>query len=175
MKINLLNFNFYLFINIYEIIYMTKDIFYDNVEKSTLKNDNYRKVDYTHLGGMQFVLMSLKPGVEIGMEIHKDHDQYIKIEKGTGIAQIKKGNNIKTYKLSDGFAIIIPSGTHHNIINTGKTKLKLYSIYTPPEHKDKLVQKEKPLEKIQKGGEINMYEQKYLKYKTKYLQLKNKV
>jgi mannose-6-phosphate isomerase-like protein (cupin superfamily) len=154
---------------------MTKDIFYENVEKTTLKNDNYRKVEYTHPGGMQFVLMSLKPGVEIGMEIHKDHDQFIRIEKGNGIAQIKKGNSLKKYKLSDGYAIIIPSGTYHNIINTGKTKLKLYSIYTPPEHKDKLVQKEKPVEKIQKGGEVNIYKQKYLKYKNKYLQLKNNI
>ena len=156
-------------------IFYDKDIFYENVEKTTLKNDNYRKVEYTHPKGMQFVLMSLKPGVEIGMEIHKDHDQFIRIEKGDGIAQIKKGDKIKTYKLSDGFAIIIPSGTYHNIINTGKTKLKLYSVYTPPEHKDGLIQKEKPFEKIQKGGEINMYEEKYLKYKTKYLELKNKV
>jgi mannose-6-phosphate isomerase-like protein (cupin superfamily) len=151
---------------------MPKVIFHDNVEKSTIKNDNYRKVEYTHPGGMQFVLMSLKPSVEIGMELHKTHDQFIRVEKGNGIAEIKEGGKIKKYKLLDGYAIIIPSGTQHNIINTGKTKLKLYTIYTPPEHKDGLVQKEKLQEKL-KGGGIN-YQEKYLKYKSKYIEIKNK-
>lgn len=129
------------------------DIFYDNIEKSTINNDNYRNVQYTHPSGMQFVLMSIKPGEEIGMEVHKTHDQFFRIEKGKGELQIKKNNNIKKYDLYDGIGIIIPSGTLHNVINTGKDELKLYSIYTPPEHKHGLIQKEKPMDK-QKGGNI---------------------
>ena len=129
------------------------DIFYDNIEKSTIKNNNYREVQYTHPGGMQFVLMSIKPGVEIGMEKHNTHDQFIRIEKGTGELQIKKNNKITKYKLYDGIGIIIPSGTFHNVINTGKEPLKIYNIYTPPEHKQGLIQKEKEeKEENQEGG-----------------------
>jgi mannose-6-phosphate isomerase-like protein (cupin superfamily) len=145
-------------------------VYYENIEKATLKNDNYRKVEYTHPGGMQMVLMKIKPGEEIGMEVHSDHDQFIRIEEGMGIAEIKENNTIKKYELFDGIAIIIPSGTFHNIKNIGKTPLKLYSIYTPPEHKDGLVQKDKPIEN-QKGG--SYYKMKYLKYKIKYLKQKN--
>ena len=145
-------------------------IFYQDIENTTIKNNNYRKVEYTHPGGMQMVLMSIKPNEEIGMEVHKEHDQFIRIEKGQGLAQIKENGKLVDYKLKDGIAIIIPSGTHHNIINTGKKPLKLYSIYTPPEHKDGLVQRNKPIE--QDGGQID-YKQKYLKYKQKYIMLKN--
>jgi mannose-6-phosphate isomerase-like protein (cupin superfamily) len=128
------------------------DIFYDNIEKSTINNKNYRDVQYTHPGGMQFVLMSIKPGEEIGMEVHEKHDQFIRVEKGKGVLEIKKKDNIKKYDLYDGIGIIIPSHTYHNVINTGKDELKLYNIYTPPEHKDKLIQKDKPKE--QEGGKI---------------------
>jgi mannose-6-phosphate isomerase-like protein (cupin superfamily) len=128
------------------------DIFYDNIEKSTIKNNNYRDVQYTHPGGMQFVLMSIKPGEEIGMEIHDAHDQFIRIEKGKGVLEIKKNNNIKKYDLYDGIGIIIPSGTYHNVINTGDKPLKIYNIYTPPEHKQGLIQKDKP--QNQEGGKV---------------------
>ena len=70
------------------------NIFYDNIEKSTISNNNYREVQYTHPGGMQFVLMSVKPGEEIGMEVHKKHDQFIRIEEGKGELQIKNNNKI---------------------------------------------------------------------------------
>ena len=146
-------------------------IYHQNIEKATLDNENYRKVEYTHSGLMQMVLMKIKPGEEIGMEVHEEHDQFIRIEKGKGVAEIKEGGEIKQYELYDGIAIIIPSGTFHNIINTGKEDLKLYSIYTPPEHKDGLIQKEKPK---QTGGNISEYKEKYLKYKNKYIMLKNK-
>jgi mannose-6-phosphate isomerase-like protein (cupin superfamily) len=132
------------------------DIYYDNIEKSTINNNNYREVKYTRSGGMQFVLMSIKSGEEIGMEKHEKHDQYIKIEKGMGILEIKKSNNIKKYDLYDGIGFIIPSGIYHNVINTGDKPLKLYSIYTPPEHKQGLIQKDKPIDKPknQEGGNI---------------------
>ena len=118
-------------------------IFCKNVEKLSLDNKNYRHVKYTHPKGLQFVLMSLKPKEEIGMELHKTIDQFIRIEQGTGELQIKTKDKIKKYKLTDGFGLIIPSGTWHNIINKGKDELKLYSIYTPPEHKDGLKERTK--------------------------------
>jgi mannose-6-phosphate isomerase-like protein (cupin superfamily) len=129
------------------------EIFYDNIEKSTIKNNNYRHIQYTHPGGMQFVLMSIKSGEEIGMEVHKTHDQFIRIEKGKGELQIKNNNKITKYDLYDGIGIIIPSGTSHNVINTGREPLKLYSIYAPPEHKQGLIQKEK----VQEGGTKTYY------------------
>jgi len=134
-------------------------IFYNNIEELTIKNNNYRNVLYTHRNGVQFVLMSLKPGVEIGMEMHQNHDQFIRIEKGNGKAVIKENGKDVEYKLSDGFAILIPSGTYHNIINTGLKDLKLYSIYTPPEHKQGLIQKDKPF--VQEGGFLNYKIKKY--------------
>lgn len=102
-----------------------------NLEKETLENNNYRKVIYTNPGGMQLVLMSLKIGQDIGSEVHHDIDQFIRVEKGNALAII---NNIK-YELNDGYSIMIPKGSNHNIINTGNTELKLYTIYSPPEHK----------------------------------------
>ena len=129
------------------------NIFYDNIEKSTISNNNYREVQYTPPGGMQFVLMSVKPGEEIGMEVHKKHDQFIRIEEGKGELQIKNNNKITKYDLYDGIGVIIPSNTYHNVINTGKKPLKLYNIYTPPEHKQGLIQKDKKDKKEnQEGG-----------------------
>jgi mannose-6-phosphate isomerase-like protein (cupin superfamily) len=128
------------------------DIFYDNIEKSTINNNNYRNVQYTHPDGMQFVLMSIKPGEEIGMEKHDKIDQFIRIEKGKGELQIKNNNKITKYDLYDGIGIIIPSGTFHNVINTGNKPLKIYNIYTPPEHKHGLIQKEK--QENQEGGKV---------------------
>lgn len=110
--------------------------FYENVEKNTIKNKAYRNVVYTGKK-QQFVYMTIKPLDDIHMEVHKSTDQYIRIEKGTGIAII----NNKKYKLYDGIGLIIPAGTKHQIKNTSKTvELKLYSIYSPPEHKPKLKQ-----------------------------------
>jgi len=99
-----------------------------NIEKMTLDNEYYRYVyDTSH--DMQLVFMSLLPKDEIGMEIHKE-TQFIKIEKGSGLAIL----NDRSYPLKAGSAVFIPGGTHHNIINTGKGKLKLYTIYAPPHH-----------------------------------------
>ena len=114
------------------------NIFYKNIETETLKNTNYRNVLYTSKN-QQIVLMSLKPLDNIPMEIHKEHDQFIRIEKGEGegLAII---NNIE-YKLHDGIAIIIPAGIYHKIINMSLTNLlQLYTIYSSPEHKQGLYQ-----------------------------------
>jgi len=92
---------------------------------------------------MQLVLMSIKVGSDIGMEVHKTVDQFIRVERGSGITILDN----KKYKLSDGDAIVIPAGVVHNIINVSKTEpLKLYTIYTPPNHKHGTIQKNKPLQ-----------------------------
>jgi mannose-6-phosphate isomerase-like protein (cupin superfamily) len=122
------------------------EVFITNIEDATLNNKNYRKVLYTstNLHGMQLVAMSLKPGEEIGMEKHSSADQFLRIEKGEAIVQIGKTKK-DIYKLDVNDSILIPAGTWHNVINSNDHyPLKLYTIYTPPEHKDKLVQKLKP-------------------------------
>lgn len=110
-----------------------------NIEKDTLENENYRKALYTSRYS-QLVLMSLKPGEEIGEEIHPDNDQFFRFEKGQGKCVID-GNE---YELKDGVAVIVPAGAQHNIINTSDTEeLKLYTIYSPAHHKDGIVRKTK--------------------------------
>ena len=141
-------------------------IFHTNIEKDTLENNNYRKVISTQ-SNIQLVLMSLKPSEEIGNELHDNIDQFFRIEKGKAKVIINYNTKKeKTYIVKDGSSIIIPKGTYHNIINIGKKDLKLYTIYSPPNHNKKLVQKNKPL---QDGG----YYEKYLKYKNKYIKSKN--
>lgn len=116
--------------------------FITNIETETKTNTDYRRVLYTGRYS-QLVVMSLKPGEEIGNEIH-GLDQFIRIESGKAKAVL---NNSEEHNLSDDFALIIPAGTWHNIINTGDQDLKLYTIYTPPEHKDGIVQATKADEK----------------------------
>ena len=108
-----------------------------NLEKTTLKNDNFRKVLYTgHYS--QLVLMSLKPKEEIGKETHIDTDQFFYFMNGKGKC-IVNGNE---YEVSDGFALFVPAGAEHNVINTMKNHdLKLFTTYSPPEHKDGIVRK----------------------------------
>lgn len=106
-----------------------------NIEAETLKNTDFRHVLYTGKHS-QLVLMSLKPGEEIGMEVHKENDQFFRFEKGEGKCIID-GNE---YPLADGSAIVVPAGAQHNIINVSKTEeLKLYTIYSPAHHKDGIV------------------------------------
>lgn len=105
--------------------------FLANIEDETLRNENFRKVLYTAKHS-QLVVMSLKPGEEIGEEVHT-LDQFIRIEQGTGKAIL----NGEEYDVQDDFAIVIPAGTRHNIANTSPDVfMKLYTIYSPPEHKD---------------------------------------
>lgn len=137
-----------------------------NIEEETLKNENFRKVIST-TDNLQLVLMSLKPGEDIGMEIHDNVDQFFRIEKGNGIAIIKKETGEEELSLVDGSVIIIPKGTYHNIKNTGNVSLKLYSIYSPPNHPKDRIDLNKPKEDIHGG-----YYEKYLKYKLKYLKSK---
>lgn len=109
--------------------------FKSNIEKDTLENTNFRKVLYTgkHL---QLVLMSLKVGEDIGEEIHQTIDQFFRFESGTGKCIID-GNE---YKVKDGDVIIVPAGAKHNVINTDNTtELKMYTIYSPPNHEDGII------------------------------------
>ena len=109
--------------------------FVSNIEKDTLENENFRKVLYTSKHS-QLVLMSLAPNEEIGMEVHPDNDQFFRFEKGQGKVVID-GNE---YEVKDGFAVIVPAGAQHNVINTSKTKaLKLYTIYSPAHHVDGII------------------------------------
>ncbi len=101
-----------------------------NLESATIENTDYRRVLYTDKNS-QLVLMNIQPGDEIGMEVH-DLDQFIRIEAGTGKAVL---DGVE-HALEDGSAIVIPAGMNHNVINTGETELKLYSVYSPPEHMD---------------------------------------
>lgn len=111
--------------------------FCSNIEKDTLENENFRKVLYTSKHS-QLVLMSLLPNEEIGMEVHSDNDQFFRIEKGAGKCIID-GNE---YEISDGFAIVVPSGVEHNVI-AGEQGLKLYTIYSPAHQKDGVVRHRK--------------------------------
>ncbi len=113
--------------------------FHANIERQTIENGNFRKVLYSSKH-CQIVLMSLEPKEEIGMEIHADNDQFFRFEEGEGKCIID-GNE---YKVGDGVAIIVPAGSKHNIINTSATtELKMYTIYSPPHHKDGIVRKTK--------------------------------
>ncbi|MBU2575856.1 cupin domain-containing protein [Patescibacteria group bacterium] len=106
--------------------------FYSNIEKDTLENNDFRRVLYTGKHS-QLVLMCLQTGEEIGAEVHADIDQFFRIDKGTGKVIIDDNE----YEVSDGDAIIVPAGANHNVINTSEDEpLKLYTIYSPPEHKD---------------------------------------
>ena len=109
-----------------------------NIEKATVENNDFRKVLYT-AKNMQLVLMNLKPSEDIGEEIHQ-LDQFIRIESGEGKAIL----NGTVHMISDGFSIIVPAGAKHNLINTSSNKpLKIYTLYSPPNHFDGTIHKTK--------------------------------
>ena len=106
-----------------------------NIEKDTLSNNNFRKILYTSKQ-IQLVLMSLRPGEEIGEEVHTENDQFFRIEGGHGKCIIDRNE----YEIKDGDAIVIPSGAKHNVLNIdNQTDLKMYTLYAPPHHKDGIV------------------------------------
>ena len=110
-----------------------------NIEDKTLDNNYFRQVLFTGPYS-QLVVMSLAPGDDIGLETHDDVDQFIRVEAGQGMAIL----NGKEHDLADGSAVVIPAGTEHNIVNQSQSEpLKLYTIYTPPEHPDGTVHKNK--------------------------------
>ena len=106
-----------------------------SIEQETKQNSDFRRVLYTGKYS-QLVLMNLKPSEGIGLETHTDRDQFFRFEEGEGKVFI---DGIE-HKVKDGDAIIVPAGTQHNVVNTSKNlELKLYTIYSPPEHQDKVV------------------------------------
>lgn len=107
--------------------------FVQNVEFLATRNGDFRKVLYT-AKNCQLVLMSLKPQEEIGAEVHK-LDQFFRVEAGSGEAVIDG----LTTPISSGFAVLVPAGARHNIVNTGMEPLKLYTLYAPPNHRDGVV------------------------------------
>ena len=112
--------------------------FVDDIEELTEENNDFRRVLYTgkHL---QLVLMALRPGEEIGEEVHEDRDQFFRVEEGEGQVMIDGAR----HAIEDDDAIIVPAGARHNVINTGRHPLKLYTLYGPPEHRDGTVHETK--------------------------------
>lgn len=107
--------------------------FVKNIEGLAIKNSEFRQVLYT-AKHCQLVLMALKPQEDIGAEVHK-LDQFFRVEEGSGEVVLDG----VTTAVSDGFAVLVQAGTKHNIINTGKTPMKLYTLYAPPNHKDGII------------------------------------
>jgi len=109
----------------------------DDVEKVTLDNTNFRTVLFTG-EHTQLTVMSLKPGEEIGWEAHHDIDQFLRLEQGKGRVEFGATEDAvdETHEIEDDWAIIVPAGVWHNVVNTGDEELKLYSLYSPPEHPD---------------------------------------
>lgn len=103
-----------------------------NIERDTIANEDFRRVLFTG-PNTQLVLMTLRPGEEIGLETHDGHDQFIRVEEGTGVVRLDGEETA----LEDGSAVVIPAGVEHNVVNTSAdAPLRLYTLYSPPEHPD---------------------------------------
>jgi len=105
-----------------------------NIEDLTLENNNFRTAAWTG-SQMQMTLMAIQPGDDIGLEVHDDHDQFLRIEQG--LATVLMGDSeeaLESWDAEDDYAIFVPAGKWHNVVNTGDQPLKLYSIYAPSEH-----------------------------------------
>ena len=105
--------------------------FVADIENLTDANSNFRRVLYTGKN-LQLVLMTLKPGEEIGEEVHADSDQFFRLEEGNGEVRI----NGEPTKIKNGDVVLVPAGARHNVINTGSEPLRLYTLYAPPQHRD---------------------------------------
>ncbi|MBU6390364.1 cupin domain-containing protein [Patescibacteria group bacterium] len=116
---------------------MKKTPYVTNVEEKALANENFRQVLHT-TDHLQLVAMSLDSGEDIGEEVH-ELDQFLRIEKGSGKAVLDG----REYDIADGFAVLVPAGTRHNIINTGQAAMKLYTLYGPPDHREGVIHKTK--------------------------------
>lgn len=109
--------------------------FVTDIEAATLENTNYRTTLWTGKY-MQLTVMSIEPGHDIGMEVHEDHDQFLRVEAGT--AKVEMGpseTELQEWTAEDDDIVMVPAGTWHNLTNVGETDLKVYSLYSPPEHK----------------------------------------
>jgi mannose-6-phosphate isomerase-like protein (cupin superfamily) len=116
----------------------------EDIEKATLQNENFRTVLFTGQH-TQLTVMRIAPGEDIGLEMHGDVDQFLRIEQGSARVEFgaSRGAVDETYEAKDDWAIIIPAGTWHNVFNTGDQDLKLYSLYSPPNHPEGTVHRTK--------------------------------
>ena len=126
-----------------------------NIEQATLQNPYYRAVVWTG-GFLQLTVMSIPIGGEIGLEVHPETDQFLRIESGSGKTVMGPAQNTLTFQqfVTDGDAIFVPAGTWHNIINYGSRPLKIYSIYAPPHHPHGTVHKTKQQADLEENGHI---------------------
>ena len=115
-----------------------------DIERQTLDNETFRTVVFTG-EHTQLTVMRLAPGEDIGWEAHHDRDQFLRIEQGRGRAEFGQGAEEvdETHEVGADWAIIVPAGVWHNVVNTGSEELKLYSLYSPPEHPDGTVHRTK--------------------------------
>ncbi|MBH1980675.1 cupin domain-containing protein [Candidatus Saccharibacteria bacterium] len=106
-----------------------------DIQEATVENSTFRTALWTG-ANLQLTVMAIEPGDDIGLEVHDDHDQFLRVEEGTGFVQMGPNENELNFEANaeDDFAIFVPAGTWHNITNTGDIPLKLYSIYAPGEH-----------------------------------------
>ena len=115
-----------------------------DIERATLDNENFRTVLWTGEHS-QLTVMRIAAGEDIGLEVHPDHDQFIRIEEGKGRAELGPSEDevAETHDVEADWAIVVPAGTWHNVVNTGDGDLKLYSLYSPPEHPPNTVHRTK--------------------------------
>ena len=106
-----------------------------DIQEATIENDTFRTALWTG-ANLQLTVMAIQPGDDIGLEVHDDHDQFLRVEEGTGFVQMGPSENELDFEenVEDDYAVFVPAGTWHNITNTGDIPLKLYSIYAPGEH-----------------------------------------
>lgn len=106
-----------------------------DIQEATVENDTFRTALWTG-SNMQLTVMSIQPGDDIGLEVHDDHDQFLRVEEGVGFVQMGPSENELDFEANaeDDYAVFVPAGTWHNVTNTGDIPLKLYSIYAPSEH-----------------------------------------
>lgn len=124
--------------------------YFGSIEKETLKNDYFRRVLYTGEHS-QLVVMSLNAGEEIGNEVHSNVDQFLRVEKGEFKFILHNGK--ETHVAASGYAVVVPAGTWHNVVNVSKGRSKLYTIYSPPNHPEGTIHKTKEdAEKAERDG-----------------------
>ena len=121
-----------------------------DINKATLANDTYRTAIWTGRF-LQSTLMSINPNDDIGLEVHPNNDQFLRIEKGIGVVQMGSTRDNLTFQqnLYDDYAIFVPAGTWHNVINTGREPMKIYTIYGPPHHPHGTVHQTKAIAQAQ--------------------------
>jgi mannose-6-phosphate isomerase-like protein (cupin superfamily) len=128
-----------------------------DIERETLDNATFRTVVFTG-EHTQLTVMRLAPGEDIGLEAHHDRDQFLRIEEGQARVELGRAEDAidETHEVADDWAVIVPAGVWHNVVNTGSGELKLYSLYSPPEHPDGTVHRTKAeaeeAERVHHGG-----------------------